>query len=91
MNFTGVRMLDPEQDYVKSIYKNFLTNVKGLESPSDIRIEVALMFDAMQLFAKAFKQLKDAVKGDVRSLPCNGTLSWEHGLSLNNFFRLVSI
>lgn len=90
MNFTGVRMIDPEDDYVKQMFDRYLSNVEGLSGPTNMPIETALMFDSMQLFARAFKQLKDAVKGDVKALPCNGSLSWEHGLSLTNFIRLVS-
>lgn len=66
-------------------------NEWGLNDPSELRVEPALMYDAVQLFARAFKRLKDAIKGDVRQLPCNGSLSWEHGYSLSNFMRLVSL
>ncbi|CAL7945896.1 unnamed protein product [Xylocopa violacea] len=87
VNFTGVRLIDPESPLVTSIIEAN-KNEWGLDDPSRLRVEPALMYDAVQLFARAFKRLKDAIKGDVRQLPCNGTQSWEHGYSLNNFMRL---
>ena len=47
------------------------------------------MFDGVQLFARAFKQLSDSVKGEMKRLPCNGSENWEHGISLSNFIRSV--
>ncbi|XP_026666489.1 glutamate receptor ionotropic, kainate 3-like [Ceratina calcarata] len=87
VNFTGVRLIDPESPLVNNtVWEN--KNEWGLDDPSQLRVEPALMYDAVQLFARAFKQLKDAIKGDVKQLPCNGTMSWEHGYSLSNFMRL---
>ncbi|XP_066583373.1 glutamate receptor ionotropic, kainate 2-like [Prorops nasuta] len=86
VNFTGVRLIDPTNDLVASIFNS--PNLDwGLSKPSEITVDAALMYDAVQLFARAFKQLKDAIKGDVKQLPCNGTESWEHGISLSNFMR----
>lgn len=62
----------------------------GLDDPSKLRVEPALMYDAVQLFARAFKRLRDTIKANVKTLPCDGTVSWEHGFSLNNFMRVVS-
>ncbi|CAK9800338.1 Glutamate receptor ionotropic, kainate 2 [Anthophora plagiata] len=87
VNFTGVRLIDPESPIVTSIVEMH-KNEWGLDDPKQLRVEPALMYDAVQLFARAFKRLKDAIKGDVKQLPCNGTVSWEHGYSLNNFMRL---
>lgn len=62
----------------------------GLEDLSKLPLEAALMFDAVQIFARAFKRFKDAVKGDARTLSCTDSDSWEHGTSLSNFVRDVS-
>ncbi|XP_077258756.1 glutamate receptor ionotropic, kainate 2-like [Temnothorax americanus] len=86
VNFTGVRLIDPEDPTVLKILDRHKKEW-DLDDPSQLRVEPALMYDAVQLFALAFKQLKDATKGDIRALPCNGTVRWEHGLSLSNFLR----
>ncbi|XP_076658018.1 glutamate receptor ionotropic, kainate 2 isoform X2 [Halictus rubicundus] len=87
VNFTGVRLIDPESPLVINITEMH-KNEWGLDYASQLRVEPALMYDAVQLFARAFKHLKDAVKGDVKQLFCNGSLSWDHGYSLSNFIRL---
>lgn len=89
VNFTGVRLIDPESPLVATIIEKH-KNEWGLDDATQLRVEPALMYDAVQLFARAFKRLKDAIKGEVKQLPCNGTLSWEHGDSLSNFMRMVS-
>ncbi|XP_050461328.1 glutamate receptor ionotropic, kainate 2-like isoform X2 [Cataglyphis hispanica] len=86
VNFTGLRLIDPEDPIVSQTF-NKHKNEWGLDDPSQLQVEPALMYDAVQLFARAFKQLKDAIKGDVKELPCDGSVRWEHGLSLSNFMR----
>jgi len=88
VNFTGLRLIDPEDPIVQQTVKRH-KNDWGLDDPSELHVEPALMYDAVQLFARAFKQLKDATKGDVKKLPCDGSERWEHGLSLSNFMRSV--
>lgn len=89
VNFTGVRLIDPDSPVVSGIVKMHEAEW-GLDNPRQLRIEPALMYDAVQLFARAFKQLKDSIEGDVKRLPCNDTINWEHGYSLSNFMRVVS-
>lgn len=93
VNFTGLRLIDPEDPIVQQTLDEH-KNEWGLDDPSKLQIEPALMYDAIQLFARAFKQLKDAIEGDVKKLPCsgnffNGSVRWEHGLSFINFMRSV--
>ncbi|XP_070167335.1 glutamate receptor ionotropic, kainate 2-like isoform X5 [Polyergus mexicanus] len=86
VNFTGLRLIDPEDPIVQQTLKKHKKEW-GLDDASQLQVEPALMYDAVQLFARAFKQLKDAIKGDVKNLPCDGSDRWEHGLSLSNFMR----
>lgn len=88
VNLTGVRLINPEDPLVIQTFKRH-SNELGLDNPSQLRVEPALMYDAVQLFVRAFKQLKDAVEGDVKQLPCDASDRWEHGLSLSNFMRSV--
>ncbi|XP_076178431.1 glutamate receptor ionotropic, kainate 2 isoform X2 [Ptiloglossa arizonensis] len=87
VNFTGVRLIDPTSSIVNDTF-DMHKNEWGLDDPTKLRVEPALMYDAVQLFAKAFNHLQDAIEGDVKQLSCNGSESWEHGYSLNNFIRL---
>lgn len=86
VNFTGVRLIDPEDSIVKLAVKRH-KNEWGLSDALQLRVEPALMYDAVQLFARAFKQLEDATNGTVTYLSCDGKKRWEHGLSLSNFMR----
>lgn len=89
MNFTGIRMIDPDNEKVQELY-NGVADL-GLSAANELRVEHALMFDAVHLFAHAFKQLSEAIEGDVKQLACNASENWEHGISLSNFMRSVSI
>lgn len=84
-----MRLIDPDNPIVLDIVKMHEAEW-GLDNPRQLRVEPALMYDAVQLFARAFKQLKDSIEGDVKKLPCNDTINWEHGYSLSNFMRVVS-
>ncbi|XP_072745109.1 glutamate receptor ionotropic, kainate 2 isoform X2 [Anoplolepis gracilipes] len=86
VNFTGLRLIDPEDPIVQQTLDKH-KNEWGLDDPSELQVEHALMYDAVQLFARAFKQLKDATKGNIKKLPCDGSDRWEHGLSFSNFMR----
>ncbi|XP_011645390.1 glutamate receptor ionotropic, kainate 2-like [Pogonomyrmex barbatus] len=88
VNLTGVRLIDPEDPIALQILKKH-DKEWGLDDLSKLRVEPALMYDAVQLFARAFKQLKDATTGDVKKLQCDDDSRWEHGLSLSNFMRSI--
>lgn len=88
MNFTAVRLIDPEDYMVRRIIEDFFAPL-GITEANQLTLEQALMFDGVQLFARAFKQLSDSVKGELKQLPCDGSENWEHGISLSNFIRSV--
>ncbi|KAK2579603.1 hypothetical protein KPH14_010896 [Odynerus spinipes] len=90
VNFTGFRLINPDDTTVINIFEKHKQEW-GLSGPDKLRLEPALMYDAVQLFARAFKQLKNAINGNVRQLPCNGSISWEHGISLSNFMRVTEM
>ncbi|KAK0092608.1 hypothetical protein PV326_001041 [Microctonus aethiopoides] len=90
VNITGLRLVDPEDPESIFIFNEYLYDM-GLDDLSKMRVEWALTFDAVQVFGRAFKQFKDAVKGNIRALSCDGYDSWEHGASLANFMRSVEM
>ena len=83
-----MRLVDVENPEALRIFNDFSYDM-GLDSLSKLRVEPALTYDAVQLFARAFKQFQDAVKGNIKSLDCNGADNWELGASLSNILRSV--
>ena len=51
--------------------------------------ETALMYDAVHLFALAMGQLSVAGDIDTQSLSCNKKDTWDHGLSILNYMKIV--
>lgn len=58
--------------------------------PVLLQTEVALVFDAVQLFAKALDDLDRSKHISVTSLDCEGDVTWIHGNSLINYMKWVS-
>ena len=50
---------------------------------------MALIHDAVQLFARALRRL-DSAAVDIRPLDCKSHMNWGHGTSLINFMKDVS-
>jgi hypothetical protein len=55
-----------------------------------MQVSMALIHDAVQLFAHALRRL-DLPAVDIKPLDCNSQNSWGHGTSLINFMKDVSI
>ncbi|XP_051172594.1 glutamate receptor ionotropic, kainate 2-like [Leptopilina boulardi] len=87
MNITVLRLIDPNSTVVKNIIKN---DFNGFGNVNMLTVNQALMFDAVQLFAHAFKEMDDIVKY-IPPLPCDGTEVWEHGETLINYIRTVNL
>ena len=47
------------------------------------------MYDAVQLLAKALNELDRNQEVTLKSLTCDGFDSWNHGLSLANYIKMV--
>lgn len=84
MNITALRLIDPESELVQNIIKYRLRGFSNLTANQ------AVMYDAVQFVALAFKNLTNSTKKIVRSLPCDGSEIWEHGETLTNYIRTVS-
>lgn len=90
VNITGIRMINPDDPYVQEIFGQPYLNW-NLSSPSELRVEAALAFDAVQLFARGMALLENSVSGNLKMLSCNESDTWEFGYSLSNFIRAESI
>ena len=88
VNLTGVRLIDPESSIVQDILQSPSLNWNLVDS-SQLRVEAALAYDAVQLFASGYSRLRDSVKGNLKKLFCNRTETWGHGYSLSNYMRNV--
>lgn len=87
MNITVLRLIDPDSLAVQSIIEN---DFNGYASVNMLTVNQALMYDAVQLLARAFKEMDDIVK-HVPPLPCDGSEVWEHGETLTNYIRTVNL
>ena len=56
-----------------------------------LQTETALMYDAALLFATALSELDRSQEIETAVLSCDSEQSWEHGNSLINYMKLVSI
>ncbi|XP_026823599.1 glutamate receptor ionotropic, kainate 2 isoform X2 [Ooceraea biroi] len=86
VNITGIRLIDPESSVVRHTLES--QPVKwNLTDGSHLRVEAALAYDAVQLFASGYTRLRDSIKGNLKKLFCNRRETWGHGFSLSNYMR----
>ncbi|XP_070167336.1 glutamate receptor ionotropic, kainate 2-like isoform X1 [Polyergus mexicanus] len=90
VNITGVRLINPESSIVQRTLQ-FRSLNWNLTNGSHLKVEAALAYDAVQLFAKGYARLRDSVNGNTKKLFCNRTEIWGHGFSLSNYMRSEQI
>lgn len=56
-----------------------------------LQTEVALMYDAVHLFAKALSELTVAQQFETVPLSCNKKQTWQYGNSLLNYMKSVRL
>lgn len=56
-----------------------------------IKSETALIYDAVQVFARALTELDRSQDIQTSSLDCNLENTWQHGNSLINYMKLVQM
>ncbi|XP_046751512.1 glutamate receptor ionotropic, kainate 2-like [Diprion similis] len=87
-NLTGLRLIDPDDPVVIDTFQKHALEW-GVDSPSQITAEAALIYDSVQVFGRALKQLDDAIVADTKPSLCQNIDSWEHGSSLMNIMRSI--
>ncbi|XP_050700937.1 glutamate receptor ionotropic, kainate 2-like isoform X2 [Eriocheir sinensis] len=103
-NLTCLRLVDPENPLVQRVIQDWvfgeLRYGRTVEAPTKslqpsnmtfLKTEVALMYDAVQLFAKALDDLDRSRHIDVTPLECDGDATWVHGNSLINYMKWVQV
>jgi glutamate receptor, ionotropic, invertebrate len=56
-----------------------------------IQTDVALMYDAVHLFARALHDLSSSQRIYIKALSCDKKDVWSHGFNLINYMRVVSL
>ncbi|XP_064105620.1 LOW QUALITY PROTEIN: glutamate receptor ionotropic, kainate 2-like [Macrobrachium nipponense] len=103
-NITSMRIVDPENPLVQRVIHDWLFGQlrygKSVEASAAelknsnmtfLKTEVALMYDAVQLFAKALDDLDRSRHIDITPLDCDGDATWVHGNSLINYMKWVQV
>uniref|UniRef100_A0A182X5A4 Uncharacterized protein n=1 Tax=Anopheles quadriannulatus TaxID=34691 RepID=A0A182X5A4_ANOQN len=100
-NITGVRLVDPEEDKIRQVadFLNASQIAKTLElqdglNPAKMRVETALMYDAVLLFAEALKHLIGSEPAHLLepiALRCDDTATWKNGYSVINYMKSFTI
>lgn len=92
-----MRLIDPNDFDVQNAIRDWVEGEKrnGMMldvTPDVVKTETALLYDSVQLFAKAVNLLDEPKKRITgSSLRCDGIETWSHGYSLVNYMRLVRI
>ncbi|XP_042864659.1 glutamate receptor ionotropic, kainate 2-like isoform X4 [Penaeus japonicus] len=103
-NITALTIVDPENPLVQQVIQDWvfgeLRHGRNVENPENTlknsnmtqpKTEVALMYDAVQLFAKALDDLDRSRHIDITPLECDGDATWVHGNSLINYMKWVQV
>ncbi|XP_045135922.1 glutamate receptor ionotropic, kainate 2-like isoform X2 [Portunus trituberculatus] len=103
-NITCLRLVDPDNPLVQRVIQDWvfgeLRYGRTVDAPTTsleksnltfLKTEVALMYDAVRLFAKALDDLDRSRHIDVTPLDCDGDNAWVHGNSLVNYMKWVQV
>ncbi|XP_074025580.1 glutamate receptor ionotropic, kainate 2 isoform X1 [Leptinotarsa decemlineata] len=91
-NITGIRIINPGNEYVQKVSEELYPD--DYTAPWKLRMEPALIIDAMQMFAEIFNHRQNLspvpIVENSNSLPCYESDSWEHGYSVVNMLKTSS-
>ena len=100
-NITGFRLVDPDDFKIKQVaeFINASQIAKTLNfsdgiNPATMRVETALMYDAVLLFAEAIRQLVGSdPPHPIQPIPmkCDDSTTWKNGYSIINYMKSVSV
>ncbi|XP_055610691.1 glutamate receptor ionotropic, kainate 2 isoform X2 [Uranotaenia lowii] len=100
-NITGIRLVDPEEEKIHQVTEFLNTSqiAKTLElkeglNPATMRVETALMYDAVLLFAEALKHLIGIDPPhplEPIPLKCEDDVTWKNGYSIINYMKTSTV
>ncbi|KAJ8315099.1 hypothetical protein KUTeg_007249 [Tegillarca granosa] len=93
-NITAFRLVDPTKPNVMHVTDDWvLEELNKRESPlqgqREIPTDVALMYDAVHLFARALHELLKAKDVTTQALSCSKDKKWTDGISLLNYMKTI--
>ncbi|XP_039445715.1 glutamate receptor ionotropic, kainate 2 isoform X2 [Culex pipiens pallens] len=100
-NITGIRLVDPDEEKIHQVteFLNASQISKTLElnqglNPATMRVETALMYDAVLLFAEALRHLIGIDPPhplEPIALKCEDDNTWKNGYSIINYMKASTI
>lgn len=88
-NITGLRLIDPDDPFVQETF-NRKKYYWGLQDPSQLTVEAALVYDGVQLFGRALEQLNNT-NIPVGTMLCDNHESWVLGPTLIDIMKTVTL
>ncbi|CAB3386125.1 Hypothetical predicted protein [Cloeon dipterum] len=93
-NITSLRILDPTSQDVQNVVQDWIFGEmrrgRVLQlTASQVTTDVALMYDAVHLFARALHDLSSSQRINIKPLSCDKQDTWPHGYSLINYMRVM--
>ncbi|XP_073988412.1 glutamate receptor ionotropic, kainate 2-like isoform X2 [Rhodnius prolixus] len=93
-NITALRLIDPQRHMVQAAVHDLTFAEEKrkrplLLTPDTVKTESALIFDAVNLFAKALHGINQDLS--VKSLSCYELDKWEYGYSLVEHMKLIEM
>ncbi|XP_038669000.1 glutamate receptor ionotropic, kainate 5-like [Scyliorhinus canicula] len=93
-NIIGFSMLNPRHpfflEFIRSLNMSWRENCDTAHFPG-AALPSALMFDAIHVVVNAVRQLNRSQEIGLRPLSCTTSQIWQHGTSLMNYLRTVSM
>lgn len=93
MNISGLQLVDVHNPFVRNFVSKHLDDF-GVTAVETLPVKDAIMFDAVALFAQAYKDLNyqnQIFRGAKFSKKYDIPIPWKDGLSLRNYMLAVSI
>nr|CAD7400870.1 unnamed protein product [Timema cristinae] len=93
-NVTFLRLIDPNSPEVIDAVNDWVHGEREYGRvlnirPETVRVEAALMYDAVNLFARAITQLDNNNPIEVTPLNCESGNIWPYGFALKNYMKHI--
>ncbi|XP_044262846.1 glutamate receptor ionotropic, kainate 2-like [Tribolium madens] len=92
-NITGMRFIDPDSDTIRNLgltlFRNDFTNLEsGFIEAWKIKLEMALIIDAVMMFGEALNGLPKNFA--TPSIDCMSAEAWTYGTTLTNLIKSIN-
>lgn len=94
-NITGFRLVDEDSNEMQNFLSNYSAHAsrggKRTGLTRKLRTETALIYDAVQMFAKAIQELEKSRTIDFPPIQCDAGIRGSDGTSILNFMKSTTI